>query len=111
LFVVQTKHVDMHSIGERVHLLRLDIGWSIEECAYRITIEANNHTTPETWQRWERSSDQQATSNGLIQHLDAIATLLAVDDVWLRDGDHIDSGETKGEPQQADVLTFPTLDD
>jgi transcriptional regulator with XRE-family HTH domain len=111
LFVFQTKRVDMHSIGERIHLLRLDIGWSIEECAYRITIEANNHTTPETWQRWERSSDKQATSNGLIQHLGAIAKLLAVDSIWLRDGDHSDSGETKGEPQQADVLTFPTFDD
>ncbi len=101
----------MHSIGERVHLRRLDIGWSVEECAYRITIEANNHTTPETWQRWERSSDQQATTNGLIQHLDAIATLLAVDSIWLKDGDHSDSGETKGESQQADVLPFPTPDD
>ena len=101
----------MQSIGERVHLRRLDIGWSIEECAYRITIEANSHTTPETWQLWERSSDHQASDNGLILHMDAIATLLAVDNMWLRNGDHSHSDKTKKEPQQADVLTFPTVDD
>ena len=70
----------MQSIGERVHLRRLDIGWSIEECAYRITIEANSHTTPETWQLWERSSDHQASDNGLILHMDAIANAGRVTD-------------------------------
>ena len=101
----------MQSIGERIHLLRLDIGWSIEECAYRITIEANNHTTPETWQRWERSSDEQATNNGLIEHLDAIAKLLVADWVWLREGDNGTSCDARGEHQPATVLVFPKTDD
>jgi transcriptional regulator with XRE-family HTH domain len=110
LTIVQNARADMPSIGERIHLLRLDIGWSVEECAYRITIEANNHTAPETWQLWERSSDHQATSNGLIQHLDAIATLLAVDKVWLSSGDDGFSDNAVAKPQQADVLTFPKVD-
>ena len=100
----------MQSIGERVHLRRLDIGWSIEECAYRITIEANSHTTPETWRLWERSSDHQASDNGLIAHVDAIATLLAVDKGWLCNGDDGLSEEAIGEPQQADLLAFPKID-
>ena len=97
----------MRSIGERIHLLRLEIGWSIAECAYRITIEANSHISPETWQRWERSSDEQAASNGLLQHLDALAALLAADKDWLRNGDSCVSGVAESDAQFADVLPFP----
>jgi transcriptional regulator with XRE-family HTH domain len=108
---VQNKSIDMQSIGERIHLMRLHIGWSIEECAYRITIEANDHTTPETWQIWERSSDEQATTNGLVQHLEAIARLFATNPVWLRDGDDGVCGQTMGASEHADVLAFPKTDD
>ena len=100
----------MRSIGERIHLLRLEIGWSIAECAYRITIEANSHISPETWQRWERSSDEQAASNGLLQHLDALAALLAADKDWLRNGDMC-SEVAESDAQLANVLPFTKPDD
>jgi hypothetical protein len=57
--------------------------WSVAECAYRITIEANTYTTPETWLAWERCSDQQAIENGLIAALESIALLFASDPEWL----------------------------
>lgn len=101
----------MRSIGERIHLLRLDVGWSIAECAYRITIEANSHTSPETWQRWERCSDEQASSNGLLQHLDALAALLAADKDWLRNGDNCVPEVAESDAQLAKVLPFTKPDD
>ena len=73
----------MPSMGERIHRIRLQIGWSAEECAYRTTIEANTHIAPSTWLDWERCSDEQAASNGLVAHLDAICRLFAVDKNWL----------------------------
>ena len=73
----------MPSMGERIHRIRLHIGWSAEECAYRATIEANTHIAPITWLDWERCSDEEAESNGLVAHLDAIARLFAVDKNWL----------------------------
>ena len=73
----------MNSIGERIHLLRLSIGWSVEECAYRMTIEANTCTDPELWLAWERCSDEQAQSNGLIEHLQAVTNILAADLSWV----------------------------
>ena len=92
----------MSSIGERIHCVRLDVGWSVEECAYRSTIFANAHIDPATWLGWERCSDQQAATNGLLTHLDAISNLLAVDKDWLVKG-VIDEPE-----EQADrVVTFP----
>ena len=92
----------MPSIGERIHRVRLDVGWSVEECAYRSTIFANAHIDPATWLGWERCSDQQAATNGLLTHLDAISNLLAVDKDWLLKG-VIDEPE-----EQADrVVTFP----
>ena len=92
----------MPSIGERIHRVRLDVGWSVEECAYRSTIFANAHIDPATWLGWERCSDQQAETNGLLTHLDAISNLLAVDKDWLLKG-VIDEPE-----EQADrVVTFP----
>ena len=50
----------MPSIGERIHRIRLHIGWSVEECAYRATIEANAHIEPSMWLDWERCCDEQA---------------------------------------------------
>ena len=93
----------MPSIGERIHRIRLHIGWSVEECAYRTTIEANAHIEPSTWLDWERCSDEQAASNGLIAHLDAICLLLAVDKDLLIAG-------VIDEPDMHDsrVLTFPS---
>ena len=73
----------MRSMGERIHRIRLHIGWSAEECAYRTTIEANTHIAPITWLDWERCSDEQAASNGLVAHLDAICRLFDVDKDWL----------------------------
>ncbi|NCF44670.1 MAG: hypothetical protein GWP70_07595 [Proteobacteria bacterium] len=91
----------MQSIGERIHLLRLHIGWSVEECAYRMTIESNRRTTPNTWLEWERSADQQASVNGLFDQLDAIIKVLAADPQWLRDGDAESVGPCN------EVLPFP----
>ena len=92
----------MPSMGERIHLIRLHIGWSAEECAYRITIEANTHIAPTTWLDWERCSDEHAASNGLVAHLDAICRLFAVDKAWLMAG-------VIEEPEMQDsrVLAFP----
>jgi transcriptional regulator with XRE-family HTH domain len=91
----------MQSIGERIHLLRLHIGWSVEECAYRMTIESNSHTTPNTWLEWERSTDQHAFANGLFDQLDAVITVLAADPKWLREGD------TESVNLSNQVLPFP----
>lgn len=92
----------MPSIGERIHRIRLHIGWSVEECAYRATIEANAHIEPSMWLDWERCCDEQAASNGLLMHLDAICVLFAVDKDWLIAG-------VIEAPDRHDnrVLTFP----
>ena len=92
----------MPSIGERIHCIRLHIGWSAEECAYRATIEANTHIAPSTWLNWERCSNEQAASNGLVVHLDAICRLFAVDKEWL-------IADSIGEPNTHDsrILAFP----
>ncbi len=103
---VGDESICMSSIGERLHLLRLDVGWSVAECAYRITIEANSHTSPEIWQCWERCSDEQASTNGLLQHLDALAALLAADEDWLRNGDNCVAEAAQGDAQSANVLPF-----
>ena len=92
----------MPSIGERIHRVRLHVGWSVEECAYRSTIFANAHIDPATWLGWERCSDQQAATNGLLTHLDAISNLLAVDKDWLLKG-VIDEPEERADR----VVTFP----
>lgn len=93
----------MQSIGERIHLVRLHIGWSPEECAYRTTIESNANITPTLWQEWERCSDGEAGNNGLQSRLNAIATILAVDPEWLKDGDNV--AETA--PTER-VIAFPS---
>jgi transcriptional regulator with XRE-family HTH domain len=80
----------MSSIGARLHLLRLSMHWSVEECAYRITIAANHYTTPETWQSWERGSDDEAAENGLMANLATISELFAADVAWLTRGDPTD---------------------
>ena len=92
----------MLSIGERIHRVRLHIGWSVEECAYRATISANANIDPTTWLVWERCSDQQAATNGLSMHLDAISNLFAVDKDWLLRG-----GIDEPEAQANRVLIFP----
>ena len=94
----------MSSIGRKVHLLRLDIGWSVEECAYRCTIEANTYTDPEVWRAWERCSDEEAKTNGLIDSLEAVANLLAADPEWIRNS----SNNTQtADDLVADVIVFP----
>ena len=45
------------SIGTRLHLLRIEVGWSIEECAYRLTLNSNRLVSPGDWQTWERAAD------------------------------------------------------
>jgi thiamine biosynthesis lipoprotein ApbE len=76
--------------------------WSVEECAYRVTIEANNYTTPETWLNWERCSDRQAAENGLLLALNSISQLFAADRAWLEDGNHDGLVEASG-----DIVPFP----
>ena len=90
------------SIGERLHLLRLSMHWSVEECAYRITIEANAYTSPGVWFSWERCSDQQASENGLLNMVRPISRLFSVDPVWLEIGNN----EALADPS-GDIIPFP----
>lgn len=76
--------------------------WSVEECAYRITIEANNYTTPETWLAWERCSDRQAAENGLLLALSSIVQLFAADPAWLEGGANDELVDASG-----DIIPFP----
>lgn len=92
----------MQSIGARLHLLRLSMHWSVEECAYRITIEANHYTAPATWLSWERCSDQQASENGLKAALKPIAALFTVELQWLEAGGAVELGESS-----SDVIQLP----
>lgn len=77
--------------------------WSVEECAYRMTIEANAYVTPETWLSWERCADQEAAAQGLLAALSPLASLFAVDRHWLQHGDPSDQVGPS-----SDVLSFPT---
>lgn len=84
--------------------------WSVEECAYRITIAANHYTTPETWQSWERGSDQEAGENGLIANLAAIAELFAADVAWLSHGDPTDEPFSSGSVVALNTVPKKTAD-
>ena len=55
------------TLGARLHLLRLELGWSEHECAYRLTIEANALITPEEWIAWERSQERDPQDQVLHQ--------------------------------------------
>lgn len=90
------------SVGARVHLLRLAMHWSAEECAYRITIAANNYITPETWLVWERCSDLQAAENGLLAALKPISQLFAADLAWLESGTNDELTDPSGA-----IVQFP----
>jgi|TARA_X000000950_G_C13895228_1_gene652520 hypothetical protein len=53
------------TFGARLHLQRLRSHWSVAECAYRLTLEANELIEPDRWLSWERSQagdrfDQEA---------------------------------------------------
>ena len=63
------------SAGSRLNLLRLKVGWSAAECAYRFTIQANQNITTEDWIEWERSSDEEPRGrdlNAALEHISAI---------------------------------------
>ena len=67
------------STGSRLNLLRLKVGWSAAECAYRFTIQANQNITTEDWIEWERSSDEEPRGRDLNAALDDISAIFGVE--------------------------------
>ena len=67
------------STGSRLNLLRLKVGWSAAECAYRFTIQANQNITTEDWVEWERSADDDSRGKELKSALDDIAAILGIE--------------------------------
>ena len=67
------------STGSRLNLLRLKVGWSAAECAYRFTIQANQNITTEDWIEWERSSDEEPRGRDLNAALDDISAIFGIE--------------------------------
>ena len=67
------------STGSRLNLLRLKVGWSAAECAYRFTIQANQNITTEDWVAWERSADDDSRGKELKSALDDIAAIFGIE--------------------------------
>ena len=68
-----------NSTGARLNLLRLKVGWSAAECAYRFTIQANQNITTEDWIEWERSSDEEPRGRELNSALDDISAIFGIE--------------------------------
>ena len=68
-----------NSTGSRLNLLRLKVGWSAAECAYRFTIQANQNITTEDWIEWERSSDEEPRGRELNSALDDISAIFEIE--------------------------------
>ena len=79
------------SIGTRLHLLRLHLGWSVEECAYRLTVSSNQLIAPGTWRNWEGATDSDLYASEFINCLDSICATFGTASDWLLDGDTSDS--------------------
>ena len=67
------------SAGSRLNLLRLKVGWSAAECAYRFTIQANQNITTKDWVEWERSADDDSRGKELKSSLDDIAAIFGIE--------------------------------
>ena len=68
-----------NSTGSRLNLLRLKVGWSAAECAYRFIIQANQNITTEDWIEWERSSDEEPRGRELNSALDDISAIFGIE--------------------------------
>ena len=68
-----------NSTGSRLNLLRLKVGWSAAECAYRFTIQANQNITTEDWIEWERSSDEEPRGRELNSALVDISAIFGIE--------------------------------
>ena len=79
------------SIGTRLHLLRIEVGWSIEECAYRLTLSSNRLVSPGDWQTWERAADSDDSMEVFQSYVDPICAIFAVAPGWLLGGDASDA--------------------
>ena len=74
------------SIGERLHLLRLDLGWSAAECAYRLTLNSNDLIIPEAWSAWERAADQDPEMQAFLPYARWVGYMFGIDEEWLLHG-------------------------
>jgi len=80
-----TAKSDIQSPGQNLHLLRLRFGWSEQECAYRLTLEANELITTNAWISWEQSGVNDAQNRDIYRLADPICKLFATDKHWLLD--------------------------
>ena len=74
------------SIGERLHLLRLDLGWSAAECAYRLTLESNELIVPDKWETWERAADHDDAIQHFSRYVSAVGRMFGIDPESLLNG-------------------------
>lgn len=82
-----TAKSNIQSPGQKLHLLRLNIGWSEQECAYRLTLEANELITTALWISWERSGVNDTQAQDICRLVEPICKLFSADEIWLLDGD------------------------
>ncbi len=76
------------SIGERLHLVRLDLGWSVAECAYRLTLNCNDLIVPDTWTAWERATDHDPVMQNFLRYAPSIGQMFGIDHEWLLHGSY-----------------------
>ena len=74
------------SIGERLHLLRLDLGWSAAECAYRLTLNSNDLIIPEAWSAWERAANNDPEMQTFLPYARSVGQMFGIDEEWLLHG-------------------------
>jgi len=75
----------LQSPGQKLHLLRLSVGWSEQECAYRLTLEANELITAQVWIGWEQSGLNDVQNQEIGRLAGPICKLFATDKTWLMD--------------------------
>ena len=80
-----TAKSDIQSPGQKLHLLRLSVGWSEQECAYRLTLEANELITTNAWTSWEQSGVNDVQSRDIYRLIDPICKLFAIEKNWFLD--------------------------
>ena len=74
------------SIGERLHLLRLDLGWSAAECAYRLTLNSNDLIVPDAWEVWERAADNDPAMQKFLPYAPNVSRMFGINYEWLLQG-------------------------
>jgi hypothetical protein len=75
----------LQSPGQKLHLLRLSVGWSEQECAYRLTLAANELITAQVWIGWEQSGLNDVQNQEIGRLAGPICKLFATDKTWLMD--------------------------